>query len=168
MKADSVQPVRSPARVWLGAPNSIKGPTEAVFQRQSGNNLLIVGQRDEAALTMLWPSPSFRLAAQYPLGGRAICLLPQRRARFARSADFLDRIIAAVPHEVTVAADQDIAEVMNELAADIENAHATANAGEAPSIFLFIHGLQKFKKLRQEDEFQFLDGRRGSAVPARS
>ena len=36
------------ARIWLGAPNSIKGPTEAVFHRQSGNNLLIVGQREEA------------------------------------------------------------------------------------------------------------------------
>jgi len=38
----------SAARVWLGAPNSIKGPTEVVFQKQSGNNLLVVGQRDEA------------------------------------------------------------------------------------------------------------------------
>ncbi|MEO6035585.1 MAG: FtsK/SpoIIIE domain-containing protein, partial [Verrucomicrobiota bacterium] len=27
----------SAARIWLGAPNSIKGPTEAVFQKQSGN-----------------------------------------------------------------------------------------------------------------------------------
>ena len=35
------------ARIWLGAPNSIKGPTEAVFQRQSGSNLLIVGQSEE-------------------------------------------------------------------------------------------------------------------------
>ena len=35
-------------RIWLGAPNSIKGPTEAAFQRQSGNNLLVVGQREEA------------------------------------------------------------------------------------------------------------------------
>jgi DNA segregation ATPase FtsK/SpoIIIE-like protein len=31
-------------RVWLGAPNSIKGPTEVVFKRQSGNHLLIVSQ----------------------------------------------------------------------------------------------------------------------------
>ena len=44
---------RTRTRIWLGAPNSIKGPTEAVFQRQSGNNLLIVGQRDEAILAIL-------------------------------------------------------------------------------------------------------------------
>jgi ABC-type antimicrobial peptide transport system permease subunit len=40
-------------RAWLGAPNSIKGPTEAVFHRQSGNNMLVVGQREEAALSIL-------------------------------------------------------------------------------------------------------------------
>ena len=29
-------PPPPPPRIWLGAPNSIKGPTEAVFHRQSG------------------------------------------------------------------------------------------------------------------------------------
>src|SRR6185437_3948707 len=44
-------PAKAPAqsRAWLGAPNSIKGPTEAVFQKQSGNNLLVVGQNAEAS-----------------------------------------------------------------------------------------------------------------------
>ena len=39
------KPAKTPAqaRAWLGAPNSIKGPTEAMFQKQSGNNLLVVG-----------------------------------------------------------------------------------------------------------------------------
>src|SRR5213079_2345637 len=55
----------STARAWLGAPNSIKGPTEVIFQRQSGNHLLIVGQRDEAALAMLGVS-LVSMAAQHP------------------------------------------------------------------------------------------------------
>ncbi len=54
-------------RAWLGAPNSIKGPTEAVFHRQSGNNLLVVGQREEAALSILGLS-LLALGAQYPAG----------------------------------------------------------------------------------------------------
>src|SRR6185312_5811847 len=61
-------------RAWFGAPNSIKGPTEAMFQRQSGNHLLIVGQRDEAALTMLGIS-MLSLAAQYPLGAAKFVLI---------------------------------------------------------------------------------------------
>src|SRR6185436_6545939 len=53
------------ARMWLGAPNSIKGPTEAVFSRRSSNNLLIVGQRDEAVLAILSVG-LIALAAQHP------------------------------------------------------------------------------------------------------
>jgi len=52
LEAESIKPATAP-RIWLGAPNSIKGPTEAVFHRQSGNNLLLVGQRDEATLAIL-------------------------------------------------------------------------------------------------------------------
>src|SRR6478735_3504796 len=64
----------SAARCWLGAPNSIKGPTEVIFQRQSGNHLLIVGQRDEAALAMLGLS-IVALAAQYPVGAARFIVL---------------------------------------------------------------------------------------------
>jgi len=47
-------------RIWLGAPNSIKGPTEVTFHRQSGSNLLVVGQHEEAILSMLGLAvPSF-------------------------------------------------------------------------------------------------------------
>ena len=72
-RCSTPRPLGAPAaaRCWLGAPNSIKGPTEAVFQRQSGNHLLIVGQRDEAALTMLGIS-LLALAAQYPAGAAQV------------------------------------------------------------------------------------------------
>src|SRR6185312_14555580 len=56
-----------PSRAWLGAPNSIKGPTEAVFQKQSGNNLLVVGQNSEASLSMLAVT-LVALSSQYPRG----------------------------------------------------------------------------------------------------
>jgi len=53
------------ARVWLGAPNSIKGPTEVVFQKRGGNNLIIVGQREEAVLGII-ALGLVALEAQYP------------------------------------------------------------------------------------------------------
>src|SRR5205807_1126127 len=67
LEAESIKQSAAP-RIWLGAPNSIKGPTEAVFHRQSGNNLLVVGQREEATLAILSVA-LVSLAAQYPLGG---------------------------------------------------------------------------------------------------
>ena len=107
------------ARCWLGAPNSIKGPTEVVFHRQSGNHLLIVGQRDEAALTILGLS-LITLAAQYRPGQARFCEVrphPRRHARLDRMLEFLDRIVShgrvAAParwrrHQVTLRAAADI------------------------------------------------------------
>src|SRR5262249_16212187 len=40
-------------RAWLGDAIAIKEPTCAVFRRQSGSNLVIIGQRDESATAML-------------------------------------------------------------------------------------------------------------------
>ena len=42
-----------PTTAWLGEAIAIKDPTAAVFRPQSGSNLLIVGQNDEAALAMM-------------------------------------------------------------------------------------------------------------------
>ena len=73
LEAASLKPATT-ARVWLGAPNSIKGPTEAAFRRQSGNNLLIVGQRDETVLA-LFSVALVALAAQYAPGSARLILL---------------------------------------------------------------------------------------------
>ena len=43
------------AQAWLGDAIAIKDPTSALFRRQGGNHLLIVGQNDEAALGVMHP-----------------------------------------------------------------------------------------------------------------
>ena len=145
------------ARCWLGAPNSIKGPTEAVFQRQSGNHLLIVGQRDEAALGILGLS-LLALAAQFPIGTARFIFL-HGAAPGTPDAEFIDRIVAAIPYKVEVPRANEIADVMNDLSAAMKTrASGEAPVGDTPAIFLFVHGLHKFKKLRQEDEFAFSSG----------
>jgi hypothetical protein len=152
------------ARAWLGAPNSIKGPTEAVFQRQSGNHLLIVGQRDEASLTMLGMS-ILALGAQYPKGAAKFILL-QSAPPGSPEADFLDRVVRAVPTPVTIVHINGIPAAINELAAELQARSGTdANVHEAPPVFLFIHGLHKFKKLRHEDDFNFSSGGDGGTGP---
>ena len=50
---------------WVGDAISIKDPTSALFRRQGGNHLLIVGQNDEAALGVMI-STLLSLAAQFP------------------------------------------------------------------------------------------------------
>jgi hypothetical protein len=48
---------------------------------------------------------------------------------------------------------------MNDLAAELKaRSSGEIPATEAPAIFLVIHGLHKFKKLRHEDDFSFSTG----------
>ncbi len=53
-----------PARAWLGSAVAIADPTSATFLRQSGNNLLLVGHREEAALGVM-AAAMLSLAAQH-------------------------------------------------------------------------------------------------------
>ncbi len=152
LKAESIQPAGA-ARIWLGAPNSIKGPTEAVFHRQSGNNLLIVGQRDEAALAIL-SIALVSLAAQYPRGAARFVLFDGTPPG-STQRDYLDRIIKALPHPVTVAKNSDLVEIMAGLSADMKTRTDDEQAAKAPATFLFFHGLQRFNKLRQDEDFSF-------------
>jgi DNA segregation ATPase FtsK/SpoIIIE, S-DNA-T family len=141
------------ARIWLGAPNSIKGPTEAVFQRQSGNNLLVVGQNAEASLSML-AIALVSLSTQYPPGAVRFVLLDST-APESPEREFLDRIVRAVPHEIVRVKGGEVAEAMNSLAEELKRRGDDEQAGGAPDTFVLIQDLQNYKKLRQEDEFSF-------------
>ncbi len=147
-------------RVWLGAPNSIKGPTEAVFQRQSGSNLLIVGQSDERSLTILAVA-LVSLAAQLSKNAKAYVF--DATPRESSDRDFLERITRAVSSEVIHVNNANLAGMMAALADELKG---RADETSGPEIFLFINGLQNFKKLRQEDEFSFSSGDSGAPNPA--
>ncbi len=145
------------ARCWFGAPNSIKGPTEAAFHRQSGNHLLIVGQREEAALTMVALS-IVALAAQHPPGA-VRCILIHSATPGTPDAALLEQVAAMMPEAVTLATAQEIPEVLGNLSTEMKaRASGETPAAGAPSVFLFVHGLHKFKKLRHEDDFSFGGG----------
>jgi hypothetical protein len=152
LAASSIRPTAA-GRMWLGAPNSIKGPTEAVFQRQSGNNLLLVGQRDEAILAIL-STGLLSLAAQYPIGG-ARFILCDGTAPGTAQREYIERIVQSIPHPITLAKPGDLAGIMQELAEEMKRRSEAADAESAPPAYLFIHGLQKYSKLRYEEEFGF-------------
>jgi hypothetical protein len=149
-------PARVPevGRAWLGAPNSIKGPTEVDFHRQSGNNLLIVGQREEAALSILGLS-LLALGAQYPAGGARFVFF--QGATDGQGPPFIDAIAKALPHDVSVVSAHETAAAMNGIAAELKERMSTGAQG-APPLFVFVNGLQKFKKLRHEEDFSFSAG----------
>jgi DNA segregation ATPase FtsK/SpoIIIE, S-DNA-T family len=147
------------ARAWLGAPNSIKGPTEAVFQSQSGSNLLFVGQREEISLNLLGLS-LLALAAQYPAGAARFFFL-HATTPGTPDGEAIERLQTALPF-VEFFRHAEAGEAINRLA---ERLHATPGGGEEGPIFCFIHGLHKFKKLRHEDDFSFSMSTDADAAP---
>ena len=153
--------VPAAGRCWLGAPNSIKGPTEAVFRRQSGQHLLITGQREEASLTMLGLC-LLALAAQYPAGTARLVLLHSTTPGTSE-AEFIDQLAAAVPG-LTLVRPNEAAAAINALSGDLKARAADGNH-PAPATYVFIHGLHRFKKLRQEDDFSFSTDSESTASP---
>ena len=150
------------ANAWLGAPNSIKGPTEAVFRRQSGGNLLVVGQSEERTTTMLAVTLA-SLAAQFPKDGARFIVLDSTPPGFPQR-EFLERIVKTIPHETVLAGNSNLAEVMTGLAEELKRRADNESAG--PETFVLIQGLQNFKKLRQEDEFSFSSSSGDAPTPA--
>jgi DNA segregation ATPase FtsK/SpoIIIE-like protein len=152
LEAPSIK-LAAAGRIWLGAPNSIKGPTEAVFRRQSGNNLLLVGQREETMLALL-SLGLVSLAAQYPLGA-ARFILGDGTAPGTSQREYIERVLQAIPHPITRAKPGDLGDIMQELAGEMKQRSEAADAEAAPPVFLFIGGLQKYSKLRYEEDFGF-------------
>jgi DNA segregation ATPase FtsK/SpoIIIE, S-DNA-T family len=147
------------AQAWVGDAISIKDPTFALFRRQGGNHLLVVGQNDEAALGVM-ASSLISLAAQFP---KASSETVRQGARFylldgtpedSPHAGALARIAAAIPHEAMIGGWREVPEILAVVAGEVTRRQEAKTDG--PEIFLFIHDLPRFRDLRRrEDDFSF-------------
>ncbi len=140
-----------PERIWLGASNSIKGPTEIVFHRQSGCNTLCVGQNEEAMLSLLGIG-LVSLAAQRAPGEARFIVLDNTPAQ-TRQRIFLEGVVNVLPHSVELLNARTMAERFQQLNQEIEQRAESGTADREPATFIFIHQLQRYKQLRYEDDF---------------
>ncbi|HMN97289.1 MAG TPA: FtsK/SpoIIIE domain-containing protein [Phycisphaerales bacterium] len=137
-------------RAWLGDAIAIKDPTAAVLRRQSGSNVLIVGQRDEAAVGMLVAS-TVGILAQRP---DATVLLFDGLPPDAPEAGQLERLAELLPGMARSIAWRDAAEAIGMVHGELRR-RADEDAADAPPIVLCIAGLARYRMLRQEDDFGF-------------
>jgi ABC-type branched-subunit amino acid transport system ATPase component len=138
-------------RAWLGDPIAIREPVAANFRRQSGNNLLIVGQNDEAALGMMSVA-LIGLAAQSPTSNLQSLYILDFGAVDASYADFFARLAEQMPQPIKIGRRRQLPEIIGELAAEVQR-RIDANSASASTKFLFLYGLQRARDLRQEDSF---------------
>jgi hypothetical protein len=156
-------------QAWLGEAIAIKDPTSAVFRPQSGSNLLMVGQKDTAALGMM-SMIMISVAAQHapanpaePASGVKFYLFDGSPVDSYNNGK-LAQIGDVIPHPVRDVAWRELAGVMGELAEEVER-RQKADAGDAPNIYLLVYDLQRFRDLRKEgDDFGF--SRYGEEKPA--
>jgi hypothetical protein len=141
-------------QAWLGDAVAIKDPTAAVFRRQSSANLLIVGQKDEAAVAMMGAA-MIGLAAQHaPSGGARFIVLDGTPLDAAHSG-VLERVAAILPHDHRVVAYRDVPAVIREIYDELRR-REESDQTDAPPVYLFVHALQRFRALRRaENEFDF-------------
>jgi hypothetical protein len=153
------------ASAWLGDAIAIKDPTAAVFRRQTGSNLLVIGQQEEAALGVL-ATALVSLAAQFapspdanvPAAGSRFFVLDGTPADSPHAGTW-QRLAPMLPHRVQTAGWRDLPALLIEIAAEVDR-RQKANDMESPAMFLIVYGLQRFKDLRKQDD-DFGYSRRG-------
>lgn len=150
---------------WLGDPMAIREPVAASFQRQSGSNLLIVGQRDTQALGMLATSVvslAAHMTAPPPRGQHAFYILDLGAAD-AEQANPFERLAAEPSLPIKLGRRRQLAAMIDEIAGIVKRrvdkldgvaSVAEIGAYEGP-IYLIVYGLQHARDLRHDDSFGF-------------
>jgi DNA segregation ATPase FtsK/SpoIIIE, S-DNA-T family len=135
---------------WLGEAIAIKEPTAAVFRRHSGHNLLMVGQRDDAALAIQTVA-AVSIAARHP---DATLYLFDGSAAGSTEAAYIEKLPNLLPRITRTVRPRDVAEAVATIAAEFDRRQSEDDT-TAPPIFLLVYALHRFRDLRQEDDFSF-------------
>jgi hypothetical protein len=158
---------------WLGDAIAIKDPTAAIFRRQAGANLLIVGQREDLGTSLLAMS-IVSLAAEhdpFPGGslGRAARFVVLEPAIAEEKPDLMLATLAThLPHEIELAGRLGVTEAMAGLATEVKR-RLDEQVLDGESVYLVIRDLGRFRELRKsEGDFGFggFGGEEKKASPA--
>lgn len=144
---------REPLRAWLGEPIAIKAPTQVSFRRQSGAHLLLVGQREDAALSIA-AAALVGLASQRRADRVRFVVLDGQPADAPKSGG-LHSAAHIIPNNVRFVAWNQVANELADLSTEM-NRRLDAGITDAPAIFLVIHALHQYRMLRRkDDDFSF-------------
>jgi hypothetical protein len=142
---------------WLGEAISIKDPTAIPFVRRSGTNLLIVGQQESAAASMEMIAAVALLAHGRAQRGtpRLLALdASEAVAGAEEGAPELVRLVRAAGDASRAGGARDLAALLAEAADELARREADPDS-ERPPMYLFVHGIQRFRDLRRSDDFDF-------------
>lgn len=141
---------------WLGDAVAIKDPTLVTFRRQSGGNLLMVGQNEESALGILTTS-MVSLAAQLPCeasDGTRFYVIDGSAAGSVES-QCLGQLPELTSDPARLVNPRELPAAVNDLAMELQRRNQSTESQFAP-VFVFVYGLQRLRDLRKsEDDYGF-------------
>ena len=140
--------------IWLGEPVAIKDPTSVLLRRQSGANVLIVGQQEEQALAVVG-SALFSTALQFKPDSAEFYVLDGTPADSNLAGTF-DRLRQALPQKVDIIEWRAIPDAIDKIAQEVTARQEGDPAGK-PEIFVFIYGPAPGHRMlrRSEDDYSF-------------
>jgi hypothetical protein len=146
---------KSYVTAWLGEPVALGDPVGARLEREPGMNLLIAGGRDQEAYGLL-ASTLVSLAAQSAPDKAEFILVD-----FARDDTpgygVLAALAAELPHEVEIIDPAEAGGLPETLVARLES---PAERRAAPSLFILVAGLHRWRALRSADAYTQTDAGR--------
>jgi S-DNA-T family DNA segregation ATPase FtsK/SpoIIIE len=149
-------PAKQPPYAWLGEAVTIKDPTAAIFNRQNGANLLMVGQQD-FAMAGIVSSALLSLLVQLSPKAAKFIILDGSPADSLISTS-LKKIDSHFPQRCRYVPAAQVADVIAEMAGELQG-RLENNTLDTPSQFLFIVGLQRFRILyKKEDDWSVREG----------
>ena len=153
IRQEAAETGMSAPRIWLGAPVVIKEPTAVTLRRQSGANLLMVGQRDDAAMNLM-STAVVSLASQLQPASVRFVILDGSPPDSPQAGTF-ERVAGVLPHECRMVSWQDVAGTVAELAREVDQ-RVDTDHHDAPTVILLVYALQRYRMLRRnEDAFGF-------------
>ena len=153
-------PAGAPWQAWLGDAVAIKDPTAAVFRRQSGSNLLLLGQHEDVSFGLLTSSLVSLGARATPAAEPPLHLVIASALPSACEA-LVPALTDALP--LRLVPPRDLPALLATLVAEVER-RTQGGTGGSP-LFLVLYGLQRLRDLRRpEDDFGF--SRRGDDKPS--
>ena len=148
IQADSWPTPPASPRAWLGDAVAIKDPTAAVFRRQGGHHLLVVGQDSDGARG-LFGATMLSLCAQYAPGAVRIYLVDPT-ATDDVAAEVLRSLAARLPHHVKVGGPRELPGFLDELSDDL--AQRQVDAAGSPPAFLLLFDAARLRDIRKSDD----------------
>jgi DNA segregation ATPase FtsK/SpoIIIE-like protein len=139
----------------LGEPVAIREATVANLRRQSGANLLVVGQDDRTALGL---STAVLASFRSAVGAGARVTLLDGSPADSPEAGALAAASQALGLGVSAPSYREVDEAVRAIGELVARRLESGRADE-PAVLLLVHGLQRFRSLRKdEDDFSFSSG----------